>query len=196
MEFLKEVFGDKALTYDELAEALKNNKSIKLANLASGAYVGKEKFDALEADRNGLKEQLAAANEQIEGFKELDVDGIKAKADEWKQKAEQAERELDERIAGIQFDHALEKQLAGAKARDAGIIMGLLDREGLKLTDDGKILGLEEQLSKIKEEKGFLFESEDEGMPQIVRGGTGGGGGSANDTAAARAVMGLPPEEK
>lgn len=153
-------------------------------------------IESLTADRDGLREQLAAANEQIEGFKELDVDGIKAKADEWKQKAEQAERELDERIAGIQFDHALEKQLAGAKARDAGIIMGLLDREGLKLTDDGKILGLEEQLSKIKEEKGFLFESEDEGMPQIVRGGTGGGGGSANDTAAARAVMGLPPEEK
>lgn len=153
-------------------------------------------IESLTADRDGLREQLAAANEQIEGFKELDVDGIKAKADEWKQKAEQAERELDERIADIQFDHALEKQLAGAKARDAGIIMGLLDREGLKLTDDGKILGLEEQLSKIKEEKGFLFESEDEGMPQIVRGGTGGGGGSANDTAAARAVMGLPPEEK
>lgn len=156
----------------------------------------KSQVGTLAADRDGLKEQLAAANEQIEGFKELDVDGIKAKADEWKQKAEQAERELDERIAGIQFDHALEKQLAGAKARDAGIIMGLLDREGLKLTDDGKILGLEEQLSKIKEEKGFLFEPEDEGMPQIVRGGTGGGGGSANDTAAARAVMGLPPEEK
>ena len=153
-------------------------------------------IESLTADRDGLREQLAAANEQIEGFKELDVDGIKAKADEWKQKAEQAERELDERIAGIQFDYALEKQLAGAKARDAGIIMGLLDREGLKLTDDGKILGLDEQLSKIKEEKGFLFESEDEGMPQIVRGGTGGGGGSANDTAAARAVMGLPPEEK
>ena len=156
----------------------------------------KSQVGTLAADRDGLKEQLAAANEQIEGFKELDVDGIKAKADEWKQKAEQAERELDERIAGIQFDYALEKQLAGAKARDAGIIMGLLDREGLKLTDDGKILGLDEQLSKIKEEKGFLFESEDEGMPQIVRGGTGGGGGSANDTAAARAVMGLPPEEK
>ena len=77
------------------------------------------------------------------------------------------------------FDHALAKQLAGAKARDAGIIMGLLDRDGLKLTDDGKILGLEEQLSKIKEEKGFLFEPEDEGMPQIVRGGTGGGGSAS-----------------
>ena len=74
--------------------------------------------------------------------------------------------------------------------------MGLLDRDSLKLTDDGKILGLDDQLSKIKEEKGFLFESEDEGTPRIVLGGTGGGGGSANDTAAARAVMGLPPEEK
>lgn len=166
-EFLKELGIE-----DEVIDKIMDENGKDIEGLRS-------KAEAITADRDGLKEQLAAANEQIEGFKELDVDGIKAKADEWKQKAEQAERELGERIAGIQFDHALEKQLAGAKARDAGIIMGLLDRDGLKLTDDGKILGLDEQLSKIKEEKGFLFEPEDEGMPQIVRGGTGGGGSAS-----------------
>jgi len=180
-EFLKELGIE-----DEVIDKImtENGKDIEALKTQAGA---------LTAERDGLKEQLAAANEQIEGFKELDIDGIKAAADEWKQKAEQAERDRDEKIAGLRFDHALEKQLGGAKAKDAGILMGLLNRDGLKLTEDGKILGLEEQLSKIKEEKGFLFEEEEE-TPVIVKGGTGGGG-SSQDTAAARAIMGLPEEK-
>lgn len=46
----------------------------------------KSKVSTLETERDGLKTQLDEANTQIEGFKELDVDGIKAAADEWKQK--------------------------------------------------------------------------------------------------------------
>ena len=38
MEFLKEVFGSEALTYDQLAEKLKGSTTIKLGNLAGGAY--------------------------------------------------------------------------------------------------------------------------------------------------------------
>lgn len=35
MDFLKDIFGDKALTYAELEAALKDNKDVKLANLAA-----------------------------------------------------------------------------------------------------------------------------------------------------------------
>ena len=49
MDFLKSIFGDKALTYAELETALKDSKDIKLANLASGGYVDKGKYDADEA---------------------------------------------------------------------------------------------------------------------------------------------------
>ena len=48
MELLKAIFGDKALTFSELEAALKDNKELKLANLAEGGYVGKEKFEALD----------------------------------------------------------------------------------------------------------------------------------------------------
>ena len=38
MDFLKAIFGDKALTYSELEAALKDSKDIKLANLAGGTH--------------------------------------------------------------------------------------------------------------------------------------------------------------
>ena len=38
MEFLKSIFGDKALTYEELQTALKDNKEVKLVNLVDGKY--------------------------------------------------------------------------------------------------------------------------------------------------------------
>lgn len=155
----------------------------------------KAKVSALETERDGLKTQLDEANTQIEGFKELDVDGIKAAADEWKQKAEQAEQDSAKQLAELKFNHALESKLAGTKAKDAAIVAGLLDRDALKLTEDG-ILGLDEQLSKIKEEKGFLFESEDDKDPKLVIGGGTGGSleGDANE-ASLRAAMGLGTEK-
>lgn len=153
----------------------------------------KAKVSTLETERDGLKAQLDEANTQIESFKELDVDGIKEAADGWKEKAEQAEQDAQKQLAELKFNHALESKLAGTKAKDAAIVAGLLDRDALKLTDDG-ILGLDEQLSKIKEEKGFLFESDDKD-PVIVKGGTGGSlGGDANE-ASLRAAMGLATEK-
>jgi len=155
----------------------------------------KSKLSTLETERDGLKTQLDEANTQIEGFKELDVEGIKAAADEWKQKAEQAEQDSAKQLAELKFNHALESKLAGTKAKDAAIVAGLLDRDALKLTEDG-ILGLDEQLSKIKEEKGFLFESEDDKDPKLVIGGGTGGSleGDANE-ASLRAAMGLGTEK-
>ena len=118
-----------------------------------------------------LKNQVASASETIEGFKKLDVDGIKAAADEWKLKAEQAETEANEKIAKLKFDHALEFALNGAKAKDPDVVKVKLNMDNLKLGDDGKIIGLEDQLKGIKESHDYLFESHTP-TPTIVGGVT------------------------
>ena len=58
MEFLKAFIGDKAITYDELVQAInayngdeKNKeKLIKMVNLTDGGYVSKDKYTNLETD--------------------------------------------------------------------------------------------------------------------------------------------------
>ena len=51
---LTELFGGEALTYDQFAQRCAEHKA-KFADLSGGAYVGKEKYDTLAAERDGLK---------------------------------------------------------------------------------------------------------------------------------------------
>ncbi len=44
MEKLKALFGNEALTWEQLESKLKDSKEIKLANLASGGYVDKKEI--------------------------------------------------------------------------------------------------------------------------------------------------------
>ena len=60
MEFLINVLGDEL--YVQVEAVLNGNEKIKLANLADGQYVGKDKFDALETTKQTLEGQLAEAN--------------------------------------------------------------------------------------------------------------------------------------
>ena len=130
MEFLKDALGEEL--YAQVAEKLKDSK-IKLADLSSGAYVGKEKFDTELAKAKGLSEQLAAANQQIEEFRGMDIDGIKKAADDWKHKAEQAEAKAKADIEAMQFDFALNDALTAAKARNTRAVKALLDMDVLGL---------------------------------------------------------------
>lgn len=160
MEFLKEVFGSEALTYDQLAEKLKGSTTIKLGNLAGGAYVGADKYKALETKVTGLEEQLRAANTKLEGYDP-----------EWKTKAEQAAKDAEARVAAVQFDTALEAALSAAKAKNPKTVKALLNMDGLKLSD-GQIIGLKEQLESIQKDNDFLFEGEQQQAPKFTKPGT------------------------
>ena len=55
MEFLKGVLTDEL--YAQVETALKDNKDIKLGNLAKGDYVGKDKFEAQAEQLKAIKAQ-------------------------------------------------------------------------------------------------------------------------------------------
>lgn len=117
-----------------------------------------------------LNGQLAEANKTIEGFKSMDIDSVKAAAEEWKTKAEQLQAEAEHKVKTLQFDYALEKALTGAKAKNMKAVKALLNTETLALSEEGKIEGLDDQLEQIMAENEFLFEDE-EPTPRIVAGG-------------------------
>lgn len=138
--------------------------------------------------------QLAEANTTIEGFKELDVDGIKAKADEYKQAFEQAQQQAAEQINQLKFDHALVGALGEAKAKNPKAVKALLNHNDLKLAEDGSIIGLKDQLEAIKSENDYLFES-DQPTPKVVTGGQNKTVLSDAMVVSARKAAGLPVGE-
>lgn len=157
MDFLKELFAEKALTFEELKKAVEENGKMKVVNLKDGGYVDKDKYTAKEAEATALKDQVAAANKQIDDFKKLDVEGIKAAADKYKADYEAAQAKYQEDLKKMQFDFALDKALGGAKAKNSKAVRALLDVDKLKL-DGETLLGLKEQLEAVKTEAPYLFE--------------------------------------
>lgn len=75
MEFLKEILGEELFNqFTEKINAYNGNeankdKQIKLGNLASGEYVGKGKFDALQEALNGKETEITNANNLIAELK-------------------------------------------------------------------------------------------------------------------------------
>jgi len=161
MEFLKNVLGDEL--YGQVSEKLKESK-IKLADLSSGEYVGMGKFKAMEMERNESKASLEEANKAIEGFKAMDIDGIKKAADEWKTKFEKAEKDAAGKIDSLNFEYSLDKALLGHKVKDIDMFKVKLNRDKLKRKDN-TIEGLNEQIEELKKSHSFIFDIESDSPP-------------------------------
>lgn len=131
----------------------------------------KAKLTTLQTEADTLRTQLTEAGAQIEKFKGMDVDGIKAAADEWRSKAEKAQTDAAAQLAAVKFDHALESAITGAKAKNAKAVQALLSTDALK-DANGEFIAerFTEQLEKIKSENDYLF-ADVTPPPKIITGG-------------------------
>ncbi|MCX7714849.1 MAG: phage scaffolding protein [Clostridia bacterium] len=134
-----------------------------------GKDIEKHKSDVSvkNTELDAIKAQLDEANRQIQAFREMDIDGIKRAAEEYRTKLEKAQTDSQKQIEDLKFGYALDAALTNAKAKNAKAVKALLDMDGLKLNGD-EIVGLSQQLEKIKAENDYLFESSDI-QPQIVK---------------------------
>ena len=170
-EFLKSLNLSQEVIDKIMAE---NGKDIAVEQKKAEKVI--QERDSYKLRAESLETQVNDANTEIQKFKDMDIDGIKKAADDWKETAEKAKADADKQISQMKFDYALSAALTGAKAKNAKAVKALLDMDGLKFNDnDGKIVGLDEQLAQIKADNDYLFES-DEPAPEFVKGTNGGSG--------------------
>jgi hypothetical protein len=138
-----------------------NGKDIEAAKGDSDKL--KSDLEAAQADAEAKQKQIEAANAKIKEFegKDLDLEAIRKSAADWEAQAKQAQTDADAKLAQVKFDHALERALVAGKALDAKTVRPLLNLDGLKYDDKSdQVIGLEDQLKGIREEKAFLFQPE------------------------------------
>jgi len=109
-----------------------------------------KKLTDKEAELTMAADKINELSETVKKFDGVDVDKLKSDL------AEMTKKYADD-TAALKLDNALSLALAGCGAKDADIVGKLLDRSIIKLGDDGKLIGVSEQLEKLKAEKAFLF---------------------------------------
>lgn len=158
MEFLKEALGDEL--YDQVAAKLKGNDKVKLANLADGGYVGKEKFDASEATITDLRKQLADRDKDIAALKKSagDNEDLSKQLTDLQAKYKTDTEALQGKIQQNALNAALDLGITKAKGKNAKAVKALLDSSKLSLKDDGSVDGLDAALEALKQSDSYLFE--------------------------------------
>lgn len=167
MDFLKAILGEELYKQLEAAVNAYNgneankDKQVKLANLASGEYVGKGKHDALQALLDGKTGELEKANTLIADLKKgnKDNEGLQTKITDYENQVAQLQAELEQ----TKLDNAIQLALRDAKALDPDYLAFKLrekySADELKLGEDGKIKGMDDKLAGLKTQFPTQFES-------------------------------------
>lgn len=169
MDFLKDILGTEL--FEQVANAVNayngdeanKDKQIKIANLASGKYVDKGKYTALEELLNKKDSDLTDAQKLIEGLKESAGKGedMATKIAEF----ETTIRNQQEELKKAEKESALKIELlsAGAKADDIDYLLFKLGNDNdfkAELDENGKLKGIDEKMKNLKTIYPNQFEAE------------------------------------
>ena len=118
------------------------------------------------------KEQLNAANEAIGKFEGLDAEQVKAQIADYKQRAEAAEKDRDEKLAAAAFDAKIDKALADAKAHNPKLARGALDLDALR-SSKNQDADIAAAIAAVQKSDAYLFAPEGAGTEPAPASGTG-----------------------
>ena len=177
MEFLKEILGDELFNQFKTkvdafnGDEANKDKQIKLGNLASGEYVGKGKFEALQQAMTGKDTELTNANNLIAELKKASKgnEDIQKKVADYE--AENAK--LQAELADTKMKAAIKVALLSEKAVDVDYLTFKLNEklkekgESLELDENDNIKGWDDKLSGLKVQFPTMFESASAGGKKI-----------------------------
>lgn len=161
------------------------------------------KVTKLEGERDSWKDQYTGVKTSLDKFDGVDVDDLKAQIAEQKKKAEEAEKNANEKLAARDYADAVKANTAGIKFSSAAAqrdFESQLQSKNLPV-NDGKLLGFTDFLAQYKadNEGAVLDESAEERAKFTDSMNSGSSTSNSKDsdlTRAMRAAMGLPDTTK
>jgi Phage minor structural protein GP20 len=151
----KELFGEELAT--KLEEVIKEkNINLIVDDKEKPSFIPKTRFDEVIGTKNELKTQVGALSNELEtlkksakGNEELTkaIEELQSKNQDW-------ENKYNKNL----IDNAVKLEALHNKALDPTDLSKFLDYTQLQLDETGAVKGLTEQIAKLKETKGYLFE--------------------------------------
>lgn len=164
MDFLKALFGDGPLTYEQFAEAVRAAK-MNIVNLADGGYVSQAKFD----DKvNGLTQQVSQLNGQIsqrdadmatlrQSLEAAQADagkltGVQQSLSDLQAKYAQEKAQYEKSMADQRYEFAVRERANGLKFSSAAAKRAFVQEAISKefKMDGENLLGFDDYVAKYK----------------------------------------------
>lgn len=158
MAKLSEILGD---SYNTLSEEIrKQYENIDLVD--SSKYVEKSKFDEVKQAKKQLETDIKDRDTQLEDLKKSAGDNAALKQQIESLQADNKKKDEDYQaeLKDLKLTNAIKLAISDS-AQDVDLVSSLIDKSKLILADDGKVTGLDEQVTGLKENKSFLFKAEE-----------------------------------
>lgn len=186
VEFLKELFGDGTLNFEQFEQAIQEagKDKFNVVNLAEGNYVSKSKYEneladkerqvkALEEDKKTRDKDLKDLKKQLEkaGTDENALNDLKEQLDTLKSNYDEVQKQYEQNLQKIKNESAAKEEASNyeftspAAKRD---FINFILSKSFELDEQGKITGREELVAEYKKENeaSFVVEKPAESKPQ------------------------------
>ena len=123
------------------------------------SYVEKSKHDEVVGENKTLKQSVSDRDKQLDMLKAASGDNeeLKKQIETMKQQNAEQEKAHKAELAQLRLDNAIDTALTAAGAKNGKAVKALIDISKVKLGEDGKLSGWEEQLAAVQKSDAYLF---------------------------------------
>lgn len=121
-----------------------------------------------EQERDSLKSQLEDVNGQLSEAQKNSKKGseLQGQLKDLQKQFDDSKAKAEEQLQATKKDYEIAAALSKAGAKNDKAVKALLDTEKVNFDDNGKLIGLSEQLEAVKKDNDFLFADENESNPK------------------------------
>lgn len=156
---------------DLIAMGLTEEQTKKIMDSLDKSFVAISKFKEVSEENKTLKKSISDRDKQLEDLKKSDGDNaeLKKQIETLQQQNAAQQKTHSEEMTKLKLDNAIEIALSSAKAKNGKAVRAMLDMTNVKLGEDGKLSGFDEQIEALKKSDGYMFDIQEQ-TPQQFRG--------------------------
>lgn len=126
-----------------------------------GGYVEKAKHDEVVEENKTLKKSVSDRDKQLDDLKAASGDNeeLKKQIETMKQQNADQEKAHKAELAQLKLDNAIDAALTAAGAKNGKAVKALIDTSKVKLGEDGKLTGWDDQIKAVQKSDAYLFDT-------------------------------------
>lgn len=144
---------------DLIAMGLTEEQAKKVMDSLDGNFVTKTRFNEVNEENKTLKQSVADRDKQLEDLKKSSGDNaeLKKQIETLQQQNAEQQKAHEAELKQLKLDNAIDTALTAAGAKNVKAVNPFIDTTKIKLGEDGKLTGLDEQLKEVQKTEGYLF---------------------------------------